>query len=364
MPNKLVIQQLDRITLVRKGRATAKHPELREGVVEVVKAAEDWYENFALFIQQTEDEDIPADWVSAYIDAELGNLSPEELVEKSKSHAGAKPGKNYANSKGPFAGPHNSFPIQSQQDVYNAARLVGHAQDPAAVKARIIRIAHSKGFSLPKSWQSKVKKSELIAQLKGLLGIEVEDDEPEKPEGEGEPVEKAGGEPLAKAQNHTHEHPHQSLRGYGYSHSHSHGHKGGVMPNTNEHDSSDVAHAHDHLAKAGENPETDGLIAENDGLAKDLEAAKTEVKKAQDAEVAAQTVIKSLQEKLEASEKALKESRDKLEAVEKAKSESEALLKAQSREPVVGAPVTNTVNTKVDISTMSFDKAFDAVLHG
>lgn len=38
MPNKLIVHRLDRITLVRKGRGRAKHPELREGVVELVKA--------------------------------------------------------------------------------------------------------------------------------------------------------------------------------------------------------------------------------------------------------------------------------------------------------------------------------------
>jgi hypothetical protein len=34
----LIIERLDRLTLTQKGMATAKHPLLREGVVEVVKA--------------------------------------------------------------------------------------------------------------------------------------------------------------------------------------------------------------------------------------------------------------------------------------------------------------------------------------
>lgn len=39
MPNRLIVQRLDRITLVTKGgRYKAKHPDLRENVVEVVKA--------------------------------------------------------------------------------------------------------------------------------------------------------------------------------------------------------------------------------------------------------------------------------------------------------------------------------------
>jgi hypothetical protein len=365
MANRLIIHQLDRITLVRKGRATAKHPDLRAGVVEVVKAEDaDWYERFAYFIQQTEDDAIPTDWVEAFsAQQEAEEVEGEEgQVTKAKSHAGAKPGQNYASSKGPFAGPHSSFPIQSQQDVYNAARLVGHAQDPASVKSRIIRIARSKGFSLPKSWSkgTSVKKSELIAKFKEFFGVVIEDDEPETseetPPGEPEMVEKAGG--------HTHDHPHQSLRGYGYSHSHAHGHKGGVMPNTDAHTNSDVAHAHDHISKAGENPELDGIVAENEGLAQDLEAAKVSVKKAEDAEAAAQETIKELREKLDAAEKALAEAKGQVEAVEKAKNEAESLLKAQSREPQVGGPVTNVAKSHVDIKSMKFDEAFDAVLHG
>jgi len=53
---------------------------------------------------------------------------------------------------GSFAGPHKSFPIVTQQDVYDAARLAGHAANPAAVRRRIIAIANRKGFKLPKSW--------------------------------------------------------------------------------------------------------------------------------------------------------------------------------------------------------------------
>src|SRR5579863_9606367 len=59
-----------------------------------------------------------------------------------------------------FAGPHQSFPIKTQQDVHNAARLVGHADDPAAVKARIKAIARRKGFTLPKEWQDEDDKAD------------------------------------------------------------------------------------------------------------------------------------------------------------------------------------------------------------
>ena len=51
-----------------------------------------------------------------------------------------------------FAGPHRSFPIRNQKDVEDAARLIGHAEKPEAVKAKIEAIATRKGLSLPKSW--------------------------------------------------------------------------------------------------------------------------------------------------------------------------------------------------------------------
>lgn len=48
-----------------------------------------------------------------------------------------------------FAGPHRSFPIVNESDVSDALRLVHHAADPAAVRARIHAIARRKGFSVP-----------------------------------------------------------------------------------------------------------------------------------------------------------------------------------------------------------------------
>lgn len=59
-----------------------------------------------------------------------------------------------------FAGPHQSYPIKTQQDVMNAARLIGHADDPDAVKAAIKRIAKRKGFKLPESWEEEDKKDD------------------------------------------------------------------------------------------------------------------------------------------------------------------------------------------------------------
>lgn len=52
-----------------------------------------------------------------------------------------------------FAGPNNSFPINTQAHVLAAAHLYGRAEDPEKVKANIIKIAKRKGFALPPEWQ-------------------------------------------------------------------------------------------------------------------------------------------------------------------------------------------------------------------
>jgi len=52
-----------------------------------------------------------------------------------------------------FAGPHQSFPIKSQEDVDHAARLIGHADNPDLVKSKIKTIAERKGLALPDSWK-------------------------------------------------------------------------------------------------------------------------------------------------------------------------------------------------------------------
>lgn len=54
-----------------------------------------------------------------------------------------------------FAGPGRTYPIVTQGDVHDAAKLIGHAADPAAVKAKVKAIAKRKGFSLPESWQEE-----------------------------------------------------------------------------------------------------------------------------------------------------------------------------------------------------------------
>lgn len=58
-----------------------------------------------------------------------------------------------------FCGPNKTFPVQSQEDVDNAAGLAGHADNPDSVRACIKRKAKANGWSLPKSWQTGEKRS-------------------------------------------------------------------------------------------------------------------------------------------------------------------------------------------------------------
>lgn len=63
-----------------------------------------------------------------------------------------------------FAGPNRSYPIVTPQDVADAAGLIGHADNPDAVKAKIISIAKRKGAAfvakLPKAWNVKAAEFE------------------------------------------------------------------------------------------------------------------------------------------------------------------------------------------------------------
>jgi len=55
-----------------------------------------------------------------------------------------------------FAGPDQSFPIRTQKDVDSAAKLAGHADNPAEVRKKIASIAKRKGLTLPDSWTENV----------------------------------------------------------------------------------------------------------------------------------------------------------------------------------------------------------------
>jgi hypothetical protein len=52
------------------------------------------------------------------------------------------------------------FPIVDQDDVDSAARLIGKARNPEAVKARIVAIARRKGLKIPDAWKAGAKMSD------------------------------------------------------------------------------------------------------------------------------------------------------------------------------------------------------------
>lgn len=117
-----------------------------------------------------------------------------------------------------FAGPDRSYPIVTPGDVADAAGLIGHADNPEAVKAKIIAIAKRKGAAfvakLPESWNVKAEEHEdALEKAKGKKkpafsgaakpfdgqdddGDGQDADKPEKKTKDAEPevtAEKAGG---------------------------------------------------------------------------------------------------------------------------------------------------------------------------
>lgn len=74
-------------------------------------------------------------------------------------------------SKKDFAGPHESFPIVTQADVDSAAKLIGHADDPEAVKAHIKSIAKKKGLKVPDSWTNNEQSNEQSVGIKVSKGV-------------------------------------------------------------------------------------------------------------------------------------------------------------------------------------------------
>jgi len=125
-----------------------------------------------------------------------------------------------------FGGPHESFPIKSQEDVHNAAKLIGHADDPDAVKAKIKRIAKRKGFSLPKSWEDDTAS-----------------------EGKDRAAQPGDHPPFSGA--HTHKHLTFSAGDDGDMHAHDHEHD----------DDSNHKHSHANMSKQETPPEKERAVA-------------------------------------------------------------------------------------------------------
>jgi len=116
-----------------------------------------------------------------------------------------------------FAGPDQSFPIDSQEHLDAAAHLIGHAADPAAVKKKAIAIAKRKGFTLPKSWQDE-----------------------EKQRMDEATIIRADGSHDPFSGSHSHAHPAFGSQGGDENHAHEHSHDG------------DADHHHTHADRADE----------------------------------------------------------------------------------------------------------------
>jgi hypothetical protein len=56
-----------------------------------------------------------------------------------------------------FAGPDKTYPIVDQGSVDGAAKLIGKADDPEAVKAKVIAIAKRKGLKIPDAWKEPAR---------------------------------------------------------------------------------------------------------------------------------------------------------------------------------------------------------------
>lgn len=83
----------------------------------------------------------------------------EDMAGKAQRTFGGKERADIEDSD--FAGPDRTYPIMTAQDVKDAARLIGKAADPEAVKRKIIAIAKRKGFAdaIPEAWLGATKKS-------------------------------------------------------------------------------------------------------------------------------------------------------------------------------------------------------------
>jgi hypothetical protein len=106
-----------------------------------------------------------------------------------------------------FAGPNRTFPIVTPGDVSDAGSLIGHADNPAEVRSRIMSIAHRKGpefvAAIPDAWTDankaakpkKGKKPAFDGAAKPFDGRDDDGDgqDADKPTSKSESVEKAGG---------------------------------------------------------------------------------------------------------------------------------------------------------------------------
>jgi len=159
---------------------------------------------------------LPLEEVASAYQAELNRLTalhiPDAELELARRYYSQKERDSMPASS--FCGPNKTFPVESQEDVTNAAGLAGHADNPDSVRSCIKRKAKANGWSLPKSWTDGNR----------LLEADLER------------AKQAATHPPYTGR-HSHGHPHE-IDGYAHEHSHEH-------QNDNEHD-----HTHTHTNRA------------------------------------------------------------------------------------------------------------------
>jgi hypothetical protein len=117
------------------------------------------------------------DKAAAIDDAELAELAYKSAeADLYKRDFSASDRKRLAASG--HALPDGSFPIENEEDLHNAVRLVGHAHDKAAAKSHIIARAKAMGAtgSLPDDWVGKLAIDDIVAKMvAGTLDDETRD---------------------------------------------------------------------------------------------------------------------------------------------------------------------------------------------
>ncbi len=127
-----------------------------------------------------------------------------------------------------FCGPHRTYPVKTQEDVTNAARLIGHADSPESVKKCVIGKAKTHGWSIPDAWQEEGKKAEERAMTAQQTLTRAANHEPMKGK-------------------HSHSHPAYGSQGDDGNHEHDHEHGKSGEPDNN-HEPSDQ-HEHQDAAE-------------------------------------------------------------------------------------------------------------------
>ncbi|MDQ6892213.1 MAG: hypothetical protein M3167_05985 [Acidobacteriota bacterium] len=150
--DRLIAHAVPTAITVRKNREEG----FRRCSMELVKKGEKWaFEHLALLgARKPAISGLApialADGTQVYFASPEGAEAEEPAPDE--AHFGLTAAQRKAIADEDFAGPDRSFPIDTQAHLDAAAKLIGKAADPAAVKAKAIAIAKRKGLTLPEAW--------------------------------------------------------------------------------------------------------------------------------------------------------------------------------------------------------------------